>query len=97
MIHIQERTIYINENVRKALQKLNYLSELYIRDPLALFVLDRHDRCIGSLTDGDIRRHLLEHHNIDEPVSCFMNTQFHYLQKDCFNLLSILSSTMQVC
>jgi len=91
MIDLKERTIYEYEIVRKALEKLNYISDEYIKDPLALFVLDENDHCIGSLTDGDIRRHLLNGHTIEEPVSQFMNSQFHYLSDSYFSMQDVQS------
>ncbi len=85
MNKISERVIRQSESVRTALERLNYISDTYIRDPLGLFVLDNDDRCIGTLTDGDIRRNLLTGKGIDEPVTSFMNCNFQYLQHGQFN------------
>ena len=45
-----------NVTVREALIALNRLSN----DTLVLFVIDRDRRLVGTLTDGDVRRGLIE-------------------------------------
>ena len=40
---------------------------------LAVFIINEHKQLLGSLTDGDIRRGLLNGLNIDEAVTVFMN------------------------
>ena len=64
--------------VREALIALNRLSY----DVLVLFVLDEKERLVGTLTDGDIRRKLIEGVSITEKVSDVMNTRFHFVRKD---------------
>lgn len=68
----------INEslNVGEALLSLNRLSN----DILTLFVVDAQGRMVGSLTDGDIRRSLINGITLDAPVSTAMNRNFHYLE-----------------
>lgn len=63
-------------NIGEALVSLNQLSN----DILTLFVVDGQGRMIGSLTDGDIRRCLINGVKLDAPVSMAMNRNFHYLQ-----------------
>ena len=64
--------------IREALVALNKLSD----DVLVLFVLDAKERLVGTLTDGDIRRKLIEGVSITEKVSAVMNTHFHFVRKD---------------
>lgn len=68
----------INEslNVGEALLSLNRLSN----DILTLFVVDAQGRMVGSLTDGDIRRSLINGITLDASVSLAMNRNFHYLE-----------------
>ena len=47
---------------------------------MTLFVVDGQGRMVGSLTDGDIRRCLINGVKLDAPVSMAMNRNFHYLQ-----------------
>jgi dTDP-glucose pyrophosphorylase len=63
-------------NIGEALVSLNQLSN----DILTLFVVDGQGRMVGSLTDGDIRRCLIDGVKLDAPVSMAMNRNFHYLQ-----------------
>ena len=63
-------------NIGEALVSLNQQSN----DILTLFVVDGQGRMVGSLTDGDIRRCLIDGVKLDAPVSMAMNRNFHYLQ-----------------
>lgn len=57
--------------VREALKTLD-------QQPIkTLFVQDESKSIIGSLTDGDIRRGLLQEHNIDDNVMKFAQTEFN--------------------
>ena len=61
----------------EALQHLNSLSG----QTMVLFVLDDNDRLLGTLTDGDIRRFIISHRNIDTPVKSFMHREFRRLKE----------------
>jgi len=66
-----ESLIIRRDNILKAaLEKLN-ISGLAI-----LFVVDNDNKLVGILTDGSIRRSLLENHNLDTVVSKVMETSF---------------------
>lgn len=67
-----------NITVREALIALNRLSD----DTLVLFVIDEKDRLAGTLTDGDIRRSLIEGIAVDACVSVAMHTQFRYIYQN---------------
>lgn len=69
--------ILINENsdILYALKKLNNIREL---SSLVLFVQDKNDRVVGSLTDGDIRRSLAEDANIHKTVGVICNRNFAF-------------------
>ena len=67
-----------NITIREALIALNKLSD----DVLVLFVLDEKERLVGTLTDGDIRRKLIEGVSITEKVADVMNTRFHFVRRD---------------
>ncbi len=61
---------------REALQLFN---EIAIPN-MAIFIIDKQNRLVGSLTDGDIRRGLLNGLTIDTPASNFMNTSSKYFK-----------------
>jgi len=48
-------------------------------DALIAIVIDDDGRLIGSVTDGDIRRAILENIPMDSPVAKIMNTSPKYL------------------
>ncbi len=68
-------TIRHNENVRQALKKLNEIPDI-----LTLFVLNEKHQVIGTLTDGDIRRGIINGLNVDENVEKFYYKNFRYLK-----------------
>lgn len=59
-------------SVRDALKALNELSHY----GLTLFVVDSEQRALGVLTDGDIRRALINGVGVDAPVTEAMNVNF---------------------
>lgn len=63
----------------QALEKLNRLSG---RAPMALFVLGKDGNVTGSLTDGDIRRAILEGLPISAPAADAANMRFSHLTDD---------------
>ena len=47
-----------------------------------LFVVDESKGLLGVLTDGDVRRHLLEGGSLQDPVTVAMNREFVSAQDD---------------
>ena len=77
MINFANHFMQPNETVFNALKKINQLKELMV-----LFVIDETSRLIGSLTDGDIRRSLLENPSLDRSVESIMNREFRFIYED---------------
>ena len=77
-------TIDKSASVRDALVKLNTLSD----DVLTLFVLDGK-QLVGTLTDGDIRRFLIQHDSLDTLVERVMNRNFSYIHPEEKNIQKI--------
>ncbi len=61
---ISRHIINANATVRESLTALNKLSG----DSMTLFAIDSDGRLIGSVTDGDIRRALIDGHTTDDKV-----------------------------
>jgi dTDP-glucose pyrophosphorylase len=78
--------IYDYQTIREALSKLD---EFALKINLTLFVLDKEEKMIGTLTDGDIRRGLLAGNTIDDKVSKVMFTNFRFLEKGKDNVEKI--------
>ena len=70
----------INENVSvlEAMKKINSLRTF----ALTLFVCDNEQKLVGSLTDGDIRRGLVNGMNPEMPVNKFMLNSFKFIHED---------------
>jgi len=73
----KQHIIFDNQDARSALKALEALPENSSR---TLFVLNVDSKLVGVITDGDIRRGLLDGSEISEPATRFMNTQFKYLK-----------------
>ena len=72
--------------IKEALERLNTFS---IQDGLTLFVTDADDKLCGTLTDGDIRRGLLRHFNLQHSVSEIMNRSFTCIRQKGFDAKDI--------
>lgn len=62
-----------------ARSSLQALDDLPPHSRRILFLTDDNDKLLGTLTDGDIRRGLLEGHEISEPAQNFVNLSFRSL------------------
>jgi dTDP-glucose pyrophosphorylase len=76
--------IYSDQTVLEALTLLNELPKT-----LTLFVLNKNEQLVGTLTDGDIRRNLLKGKNTSDIVSDFMFTSFRFLRLNEYQLSDI--------
>jgi dTDP-glucose pyrophosphorylase len=81
MTDFRNNLIYHDQLMKEALEKLNTVPE-----GLTLFVIDDNERMVGTLTDGDIRRGLLDGKTITDKVSEFMFRSFMYLQRNSYTL-----------
>ena len=76
----QYLTHIINEDL-PAREALRVISDLPVNSSLTLFVIDSINSLKGTLTDGDIRRGLLNGLEISEPISKFMFKEFRFIAK----------------
>lgn len=74
-----EHIISDNADARGALKKLEYIHEDNSR---TLFVVDDSGQMRGTITDGDIRRGLLNGLEISESIVRFMNTDFKVVRQN---------------
>lgn len=88
MVDYQEHILMQDEEARAALRVLDKLSSAISR---TLFIVDNDDRMVGSLTDGDIRRGLLNDLEISHPISNFMNRSFKFIYEHTDNVEAIRS------
>ena len=68
-----------SESLLSALKRLN---EFGSSDSLTLFVINDKSQIVGTLTDGDIRRQLVNNCPLDSPLNKIMHTNFRSLQSE---------------
>lgn len=83
---VSNHIININESAREALRKLSTLPD---KSSLTLFVLDDNNLLRGTVTDGDIRRGLLNNLEISQSIGLFMNSNFRYILNSSNNTIEL--------
>lgn len=81
-----EHLIQLGSNVKQALELLNALSPDSI-----LFVVDKEDRLIGSLTDGDVRRGLLNNFTLDSSIDEIIQPNPHFINKGDYDIQKLIA------
>ena len=66
-----------NNTIREALVVLNNVSG----EAQSLFVVDDSQRMVGSLSDGDIRRGIINGGNLEDKVETIMHRDYKYLEE----------------
>jgi dTDP-glucose pyrophosphorylase len=78
--------INIAESAREALRILSSLND---NSSLTLFVVDSNDFLKGTVTDGDIRRGLLNNLQISQSIGLFMNPDYKFVTNSFSNTLDL--------
>lgn len=86
MYHFQKHLIKTQTNIKEALTQLDKLASDAI-----LFVVDKENRLLGSLTDGDVRRGLIGDKSLESLVDSFMKLNPKVLRQDDYSIDSIIS------
>ncbi len=76
MTQYTDHLIQSETNVKQALFRLNELSQDAI-----LFVVDKKNKLLGSLTDGDVRRGLMNGFSLDDSIDLFFQKKVHSIRK----------------
>lgn len=84
MIDLKKHLIYTGDSLISALERLNNVPE-----NLTLFVLDKNDKLVGTITDGDIRRGLIKDRTLEKTVDCFMTSAFSFLNDNSYTVNEI--------
>jgi len=77
MLNLIKHSISHRESLRTALEKLVELGT-----SLTLFVINDQNQLVGTLTDGDSRRGLLNGLQISDSVEKYMRNKFFYVKSD---------------
>jgi dTDP-glucose pyrophosphorylase len=81
----KEHLILSGSTVKQALGVLNDLSQDAI-----LFVVDENNKLIGSLTDGDVRRGLLNDFTIESKIDEIIQSNPRYIRKGNYDIQKII-------
>ncbi len=81
MSDFSKNFILLDAPFKQALQKLNEVPMT-----LTLFVIDEERHLVGTITDGDIRRGILNNISTDGQVKDFMYTGFRYIRRNAYTL-----------
>ena len=81
----QDHLVRSGSSLKEALIKLNELAQDAI-----LFVVDKDDKLVGALTDGDIRRGLLKGFTIDSLVDSIIQPNPKFIKKGENNLKKVI-------
>ena len=76
--HLEDIVISKEESIKNVLQKFNKTAQLTEKKGFAIIV-DKIGKCIGVVSDGDIRRKLLEDITIDASIESVVNRDFSYV------------------
>jgi len=76
MRHYKEHLIQSGTTIREALKVLDKLA----KDAIS-FVVDEKDTLLGSLTDGDVRRGLIQGAELEQPVDDIIQSDPRFLRK----------------
>lgn len=85
MRNFRDHLILSGSSVKQALGILNELSQDAI-----LFVVDDYDKLIGSLTDGDVRRGLLNDFTVETKIDDIIQSNPRYIRKGNYDINKII-------
>jgi dTDP-glucose pyrophosphorylase len=92
MKNYSEHIISDQADAREALKMLEYIPQNNSR---TLFVVNNQNQIRGSVTDGDIRRGLLNGREISESIIDFMNVDFKVVKQD-ENIIEKIAETKKL-
>lgn len=71
-----DHTILYNKTIKYAMEKINKFNS---NTPLILFVANKQAKIVGTITDGDIRRGLINGKTLESSVTDIMKSDFKYI------------------
>ena len=86
MINYKNHLILTKTPIREALSQLTLLGIDAI-----IFVIDKDEKLLGSITDGDIRRGLISGVSIDEPIDSIIRQSPKFIEKGNYDLKDIIA------
>lgn len=86
MLEFEKYTISDSQSIINALKRLN---DFVDDESLTLFVIDNINRIVGTVTDGDIRRALVNGITIDQPVAIIAHKTFSFIYACSYDVKQI--------
>ena len=83
---------YLIKDTQCILDALRLLNNMDKGSPRTLFVINENNEMVGTLTDGDIRRKLVEGYDTTSVISQIMHQDFCYLQENEISVSEIHKS-----
>lgn len=83
---MSSKIIIEGESILEALKKLDKIT----RESLTLFVVNNSEQMVGTLTDGDIRRYLVNGGKLSDETKNAMHTNFSFVKEGEANLVALL-------
>ena len=80
------KIIFERESILEALRKLDKIT----RESQTLFVVNDSEQMVGTLTDGDIRRYLVNGGNLSDETKNAMHTNFSFIREGETNHVTLL-------
>ena len=79
-------TKYIVSSTQTLYDALLSINAMEDNDALTLLVIDENKHIIGTLTDGDIRRSLINGSSLDTPISSVAHRDFLFLEENIYDV-----------
>ena len=80
---MKKHVVHYKQISKKVIDSLNQLN-----DSLIMLVEDDHNKILGTISDGDIRRGIVKGLSLEDEISKFMNKNFYYIE-DKYNFNQI--------
>ncbi len=84
MVETKKHIIQHRQPIRTALKMMNDLGQ-----DLTLFIINDEEKLIGTITDGDVRRGLLNGLGIEDAVTKYMKDSFQFIRSNGYNVSDI--------
>ena len=72
---------YIISQDKTLIEALKQINDL-VTGPLVLFAIDEQNHMVGTITDGDVRRALINGAQLTDVIASVMNRSFNYVSND---------------
>ena len=74
--HLKQISFSNDATIKEVLKSFEKTA-IYTEGKGFALIIDENKKCLGVVSEGDIRRKLLEHISIDEPIECAVNKGLH--------------------